>query len=129
MSDPKSSRRLTVGGACLAALALACAGCGGADTRPATFSFIAPAIIEPSCATASCHSAVAQQAGVVLEPRATAYATLQGRFFVIPMHPEQSEMVALIQAEGARRMPPDFPLPEADIELIVKWINDGASND
>jgi hypothetical protein len=102
-------------------------GCGsGADDRPARFSFIAPAIIEPSCATVSCHSAVAQRAGVILEPRDTAWHTLVDRFFAIPGDPGQSEMVALLRAQGSRRMPPDFALPEADIELIEHWITNGA---
>jgi len=104
-------------------------GCGAGGARPATWSFIAPTIVEPSCATASCHSAVAQRAGVVLTPRDTAYQTLTGRFFVIPMDSADSEMVALMRAEGSRRMPPDFALPEADIELIERWIDAGAAND
>jgi hypothetical protein len=103
-------------------------GAGGDDPRPATFSFIGPAIIQPSCATVSCHSAVAQRAGVVLEPRDTAYKTLTTRNFVIPTdtNPDDSELMAIIQAEGVRRMPPDFPLPGTDIELIRKWIENGA---
>ena len=40
-----------------------------------------------------------------------------------------SEMVALLRAEGSRRMPPDFALPEVDIALIERWITDGANDD
>jgi hypothetical protein len=105
------------------------AGCGGADNRPPRWSFIAPTIIEPSCATASCHAAVAQRAGVALDPPDTAYQTLVGRSFVIPGHPEESELVALLRAQGSQRMPPDFPLPEVDIELIEQWITMGAGPD
>jgi hypothetical protein len=57
---------------------------------------------------------------VVLDTRATAYNTLLDRHFVSPGDPGTSEMVALIRAQGSRRMPPDFPLPEADIELIER---------
>ena len=57
------------------------AGCGGGDNRPARWSYIAPAIIEPNCATVSCHSAVAQRAGVILDTTQTAYTTLTGRHF------------------------------------------------
>ena len=110
-------------------LACALAGCGGAENRPPQWSFIAPAIIEPSCATVSCHSAVAQRAGVVLDTRNTAYDTLINRFFVIKFDKDTSELVALLRGAGSQRMPPDFPLPEADIELIERWITAGASND
>lgn len=96
------------------------------EKRPADWDFIAPAIIEPSCATASCHSALTARAGVVLEPRDTAYTTLTARQFVIPRDPEESEIITLMRAQGSRRMPPDFPLPEADIQLIESWIAAGA---
>jgi len=115
-------------------------GCGGAENRPARWSFIAPAIIEPSCATVSCHSAVAQRAGVVLDSRETAYHTLTTRHFVVTCGADAaaacsdtavatSEIVVLMRGQGSRRMPPDFALPEADIRLIEKWISNGAHND
>lgn len=114
--------------ALLLASALA-GGCGGADDRPARWSFIAPAIVEPSCATISCHAQVTERAGVTLAPREVAYHTLVDRHFVIPGHPELSEMAALLRAEGSPRMPPDFALPEVDIALIEQWIANGANDD
>jgi len=103
------------------------AGCGsGVDDRPATWSYISTAIIQPSCATASCHSEAAQRAGVILSDSNKAYTSLVGRNFVIPGNQNISEVMALMRAVGARRMPPDFPLPEADVELIGKWIDMGA---
>ena len=128
MRSWKPAARALAGAGILLCAAIS-AGCGGVDDRPAQWSFIAPAIIEPSCATASCHSAVAQRAGVVLDPRDVAFHTLRDRAFVIPNQPDQSEMVALLRAQGSPRMPPDVPLPEVDIELIVKWISNGATND
>jgi len=103
-------------------------GCGSsADSRPASWPFIYATIIQPSCATASCHSAVAARAGVVLEGKDTAYQTLTARHFVLPGDQMgQSEILQLIQATAVRRMPPDFPLPPADIDLIARWIADGA---
>ncbi len=32
----------------------------------------------------------------------------------------------MMNAQGSIRMPPDNPLPEADIKLIENWITDGA---
>jgi hypothetical protein len=121
---PRSSWRLSL----LLASPLV-AGCGGADNRPARWSFIAPAIVEPSCATISCHSTVTARAGVTLAPREVAYHTLVDRHFVIRGVPDVSEMVALLRAEGSPRMPPDFALPEVDIALIEQWITNGANDD
>ncbi len=114
----------------MAALGL---GCGSAtDDRPATWSFISATIIEPSCATVNCHSAVAQRAGVDLHDRATGHKALVDRHFVVPSDqsvPRMSALLYLLNGQGALRMPPDGPLPEADIDLIDKWIAAGAKND
>jgi hypothetical protein len=104
------------------------AGCGDeTDTRPAEWGYIYPAIIEPSCATASCHSDIVRRSGVNLGDIDTAYNQLHDRFFVIPNNSAQSEVISLMRAQGARRMPPDFALPETDIKLIAKWIDAGAT--
>jgi hypothetical protein len=130
MKIPSSARRALCGIGLLFCLGLG-AGCGGADNRPPNWSFIAPTIIEPSCATASCHSAVAQRAGVVLDPPDAAYQTLISRSFVKTndSNPDDSELLAVLRGQGSPRMPPDFPLPEVDIELIQQWITMGASPD
>src|ERR1022692_4119777 len=97
---------------------LASAGCGGSvDDRPAKWSFIAATIVEPSCATVSCHSAITQRGGVDLHARLIGYYTLVNGIYVYPGQPDASSLVALMNAQGSLRMPPDVPLPEADIEL------------
>jgi hypothetical protein len=114
--------------AALAPLAMS-AGCGGdTDDRPAQFSFIYPAIIEPSCATASCHSNYTREAGVNFGlSEDEAYYQLDARHFIIKSDSADSELLYLLRAQGARRMPPDFALPEADIDLIGKWIDNGGT--
>ncbi|HET6149293.1 MAG TPA: hypothetical protein VFH68_17275 [Polyangia bacterium] len=124
-------------------------GCGGdTEPRPPTWSYISTAILEPSCATANCHSAIAMRAGVDLSTRAAGYASLVGndavpRFYVIsqrigdgltpPLTAEQrlerSSVPKLMRAVGNLRMPPDLPLPEPDIQLFESWIRAGAKND
>lgn len=105
------------------------AGCGGTkDDRPAEWSFISAAIVEPSCATASCHSSVAQKAGVDLSTREIGFKNLTTRNFVVKNDPTNSELMYLLEAKDAKRMPPDFALPEEDIALIYKWIAAGAPN-
>jgi hypothetical protein len=113
----------------LAALCSA-AGCGSADDeRPITWSFIYPAIIEPSCATASCHSDFTQRAGVNLGTSQAAWNQMTMRHFVAPGDPANSEVIYLMRGQGARRMPPDFALPEVDVHTVELWIGAGAMND
>jgi hypothetical protein len=128
-----------------AALALAAlsvvtgVGCGGTkDDRPPQWSFISPSIIEPACATVNCHSAITHQGNVNLSNSTIGYETLVnvngsadagsgGTFYVIPGSPDQSALITLLNAVGSIRMPPDNPLPQADIQLISNWISLGAS--
>jgi len=117
-------------GLVLVAAAAALIGCGSADdTRPAKWSFISATIIEPSCATVNCHSKIANRAGVDLHDRATGFNNLTSRHFVVPSNPDSSALLYLLKGEGALRMPPDAPLPDADIALIQEWISLGAMND
>lgn len=105
------------------------AGCGSStDDRPADWSVISATIVEPSCATVNCHSKITKQGGVDLHDRETGYYTLLNGFYVIPGDPGDSAVVSLMNAQGSLRMPPDVPLPEADIELIENWITSGAKN-
>ena len=128
-NPPMTSPRLAWVAAAAAALVFAAAGCNGAtDGRPARWSFISATIMEPSCATVNCHSAITHQGGVDLSARQVGYQSLVPTFFVFRYHAEDSPVVKLMNAEGSIRMPPDNPLPEADIVLIENWINDGAAD-
>jgi hypothetical protein len=115
---------------CLAALAAGAAGCGDSvDDRPAKWSFISATILQPTCATVGCHSELAQKAGVDLHDASIGYKILTDRQFVRPGAPQDSAVIHLMRAQGAIRMPPDFPLNETDIALIERWIAAGAKND
>jgi hypothetical protein len=106
------------------------AGCGSdTDDRPAKWSFISATIMEPACATVGCHSAVAQRASVNLSARDVGFDSLVNRHFVTVGDPLASPVMALMHGQGSVRMPPDLPLPEVDIQLIGRWILDGATND
>jgi hypothetical protein len=109
----------------LALLALAAACAGDPAERPATWAYLHPAIVAPSCATSSCHSARVETAGVALDEAAEAYDALLDRRFVVPGDPS-SALMALLDGDERRRMPPDAPLPAADVELIRIWIEAGA---
>jgi len=138
---------------------LVLAGCGDSlDKRPAVWEYIAPAILAPNCATSSCHSRGAAAAGLDFSDPERGYVSLLGlwvwivdptgtasnnckkvddqvvcqrafRPMVTPHNPTASRLVHMLRARGADRMPPDRPLPEADIALIEKWIALGAMKD
>ena len=48
------------------------------------------------------------------------------RPLLTPYDPAGSRVVNMLRARDAPRMPPDRPLPEADIELVERWILNGA---
>lgn len=98
---------------------------GDPSERPATWSYLHPAIIEPSCATSSCHSALVETAGVVLDDRDNSYEQLLELRFVVPGDPA-SALIPLLEGDERPRMPPDAPLPQADIDLVRAWIEEGA---
>lgn len=133
----RSVRRLWVFG-----ILLASAGCDSADERSPSFSYIHASIIRPSCTTSACHSKLGSTAGVDLSTPESSYLLLTGRGcdapdvagtapgnFVRPGHPETSELVYLLRGEGGAIMPPDVPLPEVEIEIIERWILEGAPCD
>jgi hypothetical protein len=107
----------------------AIAGCGGStDDRPAKWSFIAATIIEPSCATVNCHSAITHKAALDLHDRESGYYALVNGKYLIASDPEESTVIQVMNAQGSTRMPPDVPLPTADIALIESWIASGIPN-
>jgi hypothetical protein len=117
-------------------------GCGGEeDVRDPYWGYISAAIVQPNCATSSCHSSGAAVAGLNLSTYEDGYTSLRTlrlaprkmtmgmeppRAIVNAYNPAESRMVHMLRATGARRMPPERPLAEADIALIEKWILEGA---
>ena len=113
-------------------------GCAEEDDRPATFDYIHQAIIKPNCTTSGCHSTLAHTAGLNFERMEGAYLILVGspceqtidgqapRNFVTPFDPDRSQLMFQLRGDMRRQMPPDVALPPVDIELIERWIRDGA---
>jgi len=119
------SSRVLASLAFVLALGLAAACTGDPGERPATWAYLHPAIVAPNCATSSCHSERVQTASVALDEADEAYDVLVDRRFVVPGDPA-STLMSLLEGDERRRMPPDAPLPAADIELIRIWIEAGA---
>lgn len=55
-----------------------------------------------------------------------AYEFLLSRNFVIPGDAEFSGLMPLLEARERIYMPPDAPLPQADVDWIRDWILEGA---
>ena len=100
--------------------------CGGADTRPADWRYLHAAIVVPSCASASCHSAGTKAGGLAFDDPAKTYQKWIEAPYVTPGDPN-SPLLYLLEGRERDRMPPDLPLPPADIELIRRWIVEGAN--
>jgi hypothetical protein len=121
------------------------AGCASEDDRPPTFTYVYTTILQPSCATIGCHNRYAQTYGFRFDTLHGTYAYLTGVVcnedepdppgepagnFVRPGDPERSKLMHLLRAEDVpRRMPPDRALPDVDIDLIERWILEGARCD
>ena len=99
-------------------------GCGmSEDPRPATFEVVTLEILAPSCGQVQCHSTSTKTRDYAFDTLPSARLTL--RQLVGPTA-EQSELISVMRSNGGRRMPPDYPLPEVDIQLIETWIDAGA---
>jgi hypothetical protein len=135
-------------------LGLFATACGSYDGRPAQWEYISPVILQPNCATVSCHSRAAAVAGLDFSDPERGYVSLtrlrfeivdhyatgdncmpqngtvvcQGGYrpLITPFDPAQSRLVHLLRERTPPRMPPDRPLFEADIKLIENWILVGA---
>jgi len=110
--------------------------CGTADDRPATLDYITETILGPSCATAQCHSQFRQQVGDIFDTPEAARRSIVVNFLVrYPDQVDDPTSSRLIQTltvgatstlgNGTVRMPFDAPIPDADVELIQRWIAGG----
>ena len=124
------------------------AGCLPTEEPPARWHYLHTAIIQPSCATAGCHSALTAIAGINLADAEGGYAVLTGRICGEPIRPENaprnfitpgssdySELIYQLRGVSAdgrpyrNVMPRDSPLPRVEIDLIARWIDGGAPCD
>jgi hypothetical protein len=109
---------------------LAATGCGTEeDSRPASLAYIQQAILEPSCASAACHSSFNQRSMRVFDDPETVHIMVIGSG-VTPFDSSDSLLINfyLRGDDPEFRMPLDAPLPDADIDLIARWIDAGAED-
>jgi hypothetical protein len=106
-------------------LALTAAACGTADERPATLEYITAAVLAPNCGNAQCHSSFKVSAGYAFDTVEVARSSIVNAGLVNTDDVEESFLLDVL-TRTVDRMPYDQPLPNADIELIRRWIRDGA---
>lgn len=102
------------------------------------FSEIQSNVFTPSCATAGCHAGAGPSAGLNLDA-ANSYAELinipssqdSAIDRVEPGSPNTSYLIQKLEGTAATGglMPPGSALPQADIDAIRQWIQDGAIDD
>ena len=126
----------------IAAMATMTAACSADDDRPASYEYIQSAILAPNCATIGCHSEFSAVRNHEFDDFETTYMILTGVScdqaqdqdppgpggLVSAREPEGSLLLLVLRVEGQADfiMPPDRPLPGADIDLIEQWIVEGA---
>jgi len=114
--------------ACAVVLALL-VGCAS-EPQPETADYIIEAILVPYCGRAGCHTAETQPHNLAFDTIDNALAAMKamGRdnmILVVPGDPSRSRLVTVL-TDASRIMPPDSPLPDADIKLISDWVGSGA---
>jgi len=111
------------------AAAVASAACSKTDNdRPATLPYITEAILQPSCAQDVCHSSYTRTKGYAFDTVAAARQSLRTPGLVMPTEPESSLLYTVLIRQ-VKRMPYDAPLPQKDIDLILRWIMGSAQTD
>jgi hypothetical protein len=110
---------------------LLASGCGtGPDTRPETAAYVVEAILVPYCGRGGCHSSETRAHNLAFDTIDGALAAMKtqqrGQQMVVPGSPMTSRIVTVL-SDPQRVMPPDVALPQTDIDLISRWVSDGAA--
>ncbi len=117
-------------------------GCLDPDNQPTNWSYVYATVVQPNCTSSNCHSELAATAGLQFHTKQAAYTYLTGRVcasaghpgepshnFVVPYEPDVSKLMYMLRGEETWRMPPDIGLPDVEIELVERWILEGAKCD
>jgi len=108
--------------------------CGATDDRPRTLEYITQTILAPTCAAAQCHSAFKQEVGDEFDTVEATRLSIAANSLVDTDTPMESTLYKSITTGVPSRsditvkvrMPFDAPMPDADVQLILAWIEDGA---
>ncbi len=92
-------------------------------------------LFHQKCATSGCHTATSAAAGLVLDGWKGVMRGSERGVVMIPFRSKKSHLVFHINRDSLRApvayppMPPDKPLRDAEIKLVMRWIDEGARND
>ena len=128
-----SSKKILVLAIAGAALAVSLTGCGKKETKPLTYQADIKPILDQNCV--ECHKPGGkgtEKSGLLLDSYAS---TMRGTKFgpvVVPGHAISSTLYLLVagKADPSLRMPHNSaPLPEATVNKIRDWIDQGAKEE
>lgn len=122
-----------------ACFAVLCVGCLDSEEEPANWSYVYTTVVQANCTSSNCHSELAATAGLQFHTKESAYTYLTGRAcaspgypeepshnFVVPYEPDRSKLIYMLRGDETWRMPPDVALPDVEIEMVERWILEGA---
>jgi len=84
-------------------------------------------LIVSNCAKSGCHDAITHEEGYNL----TSYANIMSSGIVRPNRPDNSKMIKVLTEEDGDDAMPPYPnqkLTNEQINLLIKWINQGAKD-
>jgi hypothetical protein len=103
------------------------------NDRPASLQYITEAILQPSCAQDVCHSSYARTKGYAFDTVAAARQSFTqppgSGSPILNFDEPESSLLYTVLTRQIKRMPYDAPLPQKDIDLILRWIEGSARND
>jgi hypothetical protein len=73
-----------------------------------------------------CHNHELNDGGIAFDIRESLLKGGRHGPVITPGKPEQSYLLEVIRHKGDIRMPPGLPLPRKEVELLRKWIANGA---
>jgi hypothetical protein len=148
---PMDARHLLLSGALLIAAGCATGCAEDPGDRPTEFHYLHASIIRPNCATIGCHSYATQQGSELgpldLSTPEAAYLGLTGlscgdadathhvsNYVCQAPNPlckntPVAELTLRLEGKGPNPypvMPADHPLPDAEQQLLIDWVNEGA---
>ncbi|MFM8890892.1 MAG: PSD1 and planctomycete cytochrome C domain-containing protein [Planctomycetia bacterium] len=97
---------------------------GRADERTEFFEKSVRPVLLARCA--GCHGAEKRWADLRLDTRAGLMAGGDHGAVVVAGEPDASRLVAAVRRLGDLQMPPDDPLPDGEVEALVRWVRAGA---
>ncbi|MGE0868698.1 MAG: hypothetical protein AB7P03_09055 [Kofleriaceae bacterium] len=111
--------------ATFATATFALAACGGVDERPATLEYVTAAVLAPNCGNAQCHSSFSEAGGYAFDTVDVARESIRN-FALVDVDQPDASLLYTVLTRSIDRMPYDQPLPDTDIDLILRWIENGA---